>query len=75
MNLAALRVEPSAVVAKPVVICSWSPLVRWYVAARRTCTVVVIDTVCGWLDNLIDGIETSSWGHNDSSLGKVNSAY
>jgi hypothetical protein len=51
------------VFAEPVPACPSTPLRLWYIAARRARIVVVIDTICGRLVGLVDGMKIGYFRH------------
>jgi hypothetical protein len=57
VTLFAVVVQFLAVVTQPIVVRARTTLVGGDIAARRTCTVVMMHAFVGWLLLLIDGVE------------------
>jgi len=66
MNLSALRVQSGTVIAKSVAAVTDLSLFLWYVTARRTRAIVVMDTQCRWFFNFVNGIEVEYSRHGIS---------
>jgi hypothetical protein len=62
------RLAILAVLAESIATCANTPSMDWYVAARRTRIVVVIDAVCGRLVGLVDGVKGNYFRHWASLL-------
>lgn len=68
-TLASLPVQANAVVAEPIADwCAKYSIILWYVTARMTLAVVVIDAIFGRFVDLVDGIEVVYFRHAISFL-------
>ena len=68
MSSLTLVVQSNAVIAKPISSRALATLILWDVAAGRTRTVVVMNAICSWLLDFIDGIELSYFRHLSTLL-------
>ena len=66
MSLFTLFIDSDAIIAEPVSAVAESALILWYVAARRARTIVVVNAICGWFFDLINGVERRCCGHGIS---------
>ena len=63
MNLPTLCVQSGAVITEAVIVGARSPLVSRYIASRRARAIVMVNTVCRWLADFINGIKVGNGWH------------
>jgi hypothetical protein len=64
-DLASVFVQHRTVIAQPVFACARLVFLRrFYVTAWSTCAVVVMNAICSWLLDFVNGVEIGYRWHN-----------
>jgi hypothetical protein len=71
MKLFAFSIHSAAIVAESIAAVTRSALVLGYVAAWWARTIIVVNTICGWFRNFIDGIKLSYCRHGLPPLASI----
>src|SRR5271157_5010967 len=63
MMLLAVPIQFGAIIAESIVICTIASFIFWYFFGWPAQSVIVMDTVFDWLQNLVDRVERRAYCH------------